>query len=318
MYQKHLRDLEDMYFRHAPPQAFRSQKSFDKLPNPPFAGAAPWQCSVYYYWWLFLREDQITRKAEPDIGLISLDFETRFEFEIRLQFGLLTEKGFLRWWIRQGRFLFCEPVQQGVKALTCIEVDYGVPPPSGERTHLFDPSIYLQVPVHQDFDKSIEEVRAFLRQAKERQRTETQDEALFPVFTKPVLTALEKTYQAMVLRNRNPEMLLADIAVSAGLAARTDNTDPATRSANASAASRALKQASYLTKWVSKGVFPVTRKSQEVRAAEFSERQLIKFDQRPFIIERGRKKLIAKSNVKSNTNLEAEATRHGLDLHAVR
>jgi hypothetical protein len=314
MYQKYLRDLEDMYFRHAPPQAFRSEKSFEKLPNPPFAGAAPWQCSVYYYWWLFLREHQINRGAEPAIGPVSPDVEAKLELEIKLRFGLLTETGFLRWWIRRGRILFCEPVQQGVRALTDHEVDAGVRLPPGEETHLFNSSIFLQIPVHQDFDKSIEEVRAFLRQAKERQRTETQDEALFPVFTKPVLTALEKTYQAMVLRNRNPEMPLADIAVSAGLAARTDNADPATRSANASAASMALKQASYLTKWVNKGVFPVTSKSQEVRAAAFSERQLIKFSQAPRIFKRGSPKL----NIKTITDLEAEAERHGLDLDAVR
>jgi hypothetical protein len=314
MYQKHLRDLEDMYFRHAPPQAFRSEKSSDKLPNPPFAGAAPWQCSVYYYWWLFLREHQIIGGAEPAIGPFSQDVEGIFELKIRSKFGLLTEIGFLRWWIHRGRILFCEPLHEGVRALTNWEVDSGLRLLPGENTHFFDPSIYLQIPVHQDFDKSIEEVRAFLRQAKQRQRTKTQDEALFPVFTKPVLTALEKTYQAMVLRNRNPEMPLADIAVSAGLAARTDNTDPATRSANASAASRALKQASYLTKWVSKGVFPVTSKSQEVRAAEFSERQLIKFGQRTNILYRGCNTL----NIRTNADLKAEAESYGLDLDAVR
>lgn len=314
MYQKYLRDLEDMYFRHAPPQAFRSEKSFEKLPNPPFAGAAPWQCSVYYYWWLFLREHQITHGAEPEIVSVSPDVEAKLELEIKSRFGLLTEAGFLRWWIARGRILFCEPIQKGVRALADRELYDGVSLPPGEKTHLSNPSIFLQIPVHQDFDKSIEEVRAFLRQAKERQRTETQDEALFPVFTKPVLTALEKTYQAMVLRNRNPEMPLADIAVSAGLAARTDNTDPATRSANASAASRALKQASYLTKWVSKGVFPVTSKSQEVRAAEFAERQLVKFKQRPSIYPRGKETI----NVKTIGDLQAEAARHGLDLDAVR
>jgi len=314
MYQKYLRDLDDMYFRHAPPQAFRSEKSVEKLPNPPFAGAAPWQCSVYYYWWLFMREHQITHEAEPEIDPDSPGDEGKLELEVKSRFGLLTEVGFLRWWISRGRILFCEPIQQGVRALSDSEVDSGVALPAGENTHLFSPNIFLQIPVHQDFDKSIEEVRAFLRQAKERQRTETQDEALFPVFTKPVLTSLEKTYQAMVLRNRSPEMSLADIAVSAGLAARTDNTDPATRSANASAASRALKQASYLTKWVSKGVFPVTSKSQEVRAAEFAERQIIKFSQRPRIFERGSTKL----NIKTIADLEAEAARHGLDLDAVR
>lgn len=314
MYQKYLRDLDDMYFRHAPPQAFRSEKSVEKLPNPPFAGAAPWQCSVYYYWWLFLRQYQVSLEVKSEIDLFSVEGGDKLALATTSRFGLLTETGFLRWWIRRGRVLFCEPVQQGVRALNYEEVNYGVPPPLGEKTHITDPSIYLQIPVHQDFDKSIEEVRAFLRQAKQLQRTETQDEALFPVFTKPVLTALEKTYQAMVLRNTDPEMPLADIAVSAGLAARTDNSDPATRSANASAASRALKQASYLTKWVSKGVFPVTSKSQEARATEFAERQHSKLSQHPEFFKRDRKRL----GVKTINDLMAEAEKHGLDLDAVR
>ena len=33
------------------------------LPPPPFPEAEPWQCSVYYYWWEYLRRSDAYRKT---------------------------------------------------------------------------------------------------------------------------------------------------------------------------------------------------------------------------------------------------------------
>jgi len=50
------------FFMHAPPfKGRRSKKTGEYLSKrlariqPPFEGAEPWQCSVYYFWWEFLR-----------------------------------------------------------------------------------------------------------------------------------------------------------------------------------------------------------------------------------------------------------------------
>ena len=34
------------------------KRSKRKLPPPPFPEAEPWQCSVYYYWWEYLRRHE--------------------------------------------------------------------------------------------------------------------------------------------------------------------------------------------------------------------------------------------------------------------
>jgi len=316
MYQKRLRNVEDVYFRYAPPQAFRNQNSLEKLPNPPFPGAAAWQCSVYYYWFLFMREFQLqTAKDEQDIiHLLKVPVS-----EVPTVFGQVTDIGFLEWWIVRGRHLFCEPIHDGVKALQHHEVENGVDLPSGKRTRsTHDPHIYLQIPVHQDFDKSIEEVRHFLKQAKRVQQQSPKfrgdETAALPVFTKPVLTALEKSYRALCWRNSDPNISLAEIAVKVGLASRADNKDTANRSANASLASRALKQAALLTEWAGRGVFPVTSNAQVPKAQDFADHisEVLsgpRRDQLQQVLHRGK----ATAN-----DLRDQAREHGLDLDAVR
>lgn len=316
MYQKRLRDVEDVYFRYAPPQAFRNQSSLEKLPNPPFPGAAPWQCSVYYYWFLFMREFQLkTTEHEREM----MEYVENPSLRIWEAFGDIKEVGFLEWWILRGRHLFCEPPGIGVRALQLHEIEGGVEVPGGKPyPALSDPNIYLRIPVHQDFEKSIEEVRTFLKQAKAAQRNNPRRKhdinALFPVFTKPVLTALEKTYQVLHLRNSDPNISLAEISVKAGLAARADNTDTANRSANASLASRALKQASLLTKWVGQGVFPVTSNAQASKSQEFADHIAEglsgrRWQQVQVAIKRGKA---------SEADLRMQAREYGLDLSAVR
>lgn len=271
MYQKHLRDQKPVYFRYAPPLAVRSDDD-DKLPNPPFAGAQPWQCSVYYYWWLFMRECHKDMDYRLHNFLWFGEEDVQPHRAVDRAFGDVSEIGFLKWWIIIGRHLFSEPIHQGVRALGWEELDSGLKGENGRGFSLSDRNIYLAIPVHQDFEKSIDEVKMFLKQAKARAPARTYDEPLFPVFTKPVLTSLEKIYQAWTLRTSHPDIPLADIAVKAGLAANSDNSDTATKAANASAASRALSQASCIIKWVEHGVFPVTSKSQEKNAALQAEK----------------------------------------------
>lgn len=313
MYQKHLRDQKPVYFRYAPPLAVRSDDD-DKLPNPPFADAKPWQCSVYYYWWLFMRE------CHKDMNYRFHNFDKFDEEEatpsspVDKAFGDVSEIGFLKWWIMTGRHLFAEPIGQGVRALGWGELDNGINREGGRGFSLSDRNIYLAIPVHQDFEKSIDEVKAFLKQAKARAPAMTYDAPLFPVFTKPVLTSLEKIYQAWTLRNSHPDTSLADIAVRAGLAANSDNSDTATKAANASAASRALSQASYVIKWVERGVFPVTSKSQEENAGIMAEKIEEKLRNADFMRD-FRRVICSDRNKKFLLEL---AEKHGFDLGAAR
>jgi len=316
MYQKRLRNTDDVYFRYAPPQAFHNQRGLEKLPNPPFAGAEPWQCSVYYYWFLFMREFQLNT---TDYDWEMIEYSETAELHVRRAFGDVTGIGFLEWWVLRGRHLFCEPPYQGVRALEFHEIESGIETRSGKPYTVFsDPNIYLQIPVHQDFEKSIEEVRKFLRQAKAAQQNSPRRKydvtALFPVFTKPVLTALEKAYRVWSIRRENADLPLAEIAVRAGLSARTDNKDTATRSANASLASRALKQSTLIIEWAGKGVFPVTASAQVKKAGEFEDIIIHgltgrRWRQVQTAIERGKQ---------TESELRQQAYEHGLDLDAIR
>lgn len=315
MYQKRLRDGEEVYFRYAPPQAFRRENSLEKLPKPPFQGAAAWQCSVYYYWFLFywevpqnINHDEPWDYSHPDIHL---------ETQVASMFDLSENIGFLEWWIVRGRHLFCEPRTIGVTALSFEEIENGIDYKSKRMGILGDPNIYLKIPVHQDFEKSIEEVRRFLRQAKQEQLRSTSRktrEALFPVFAKPVLSSLEKTYQAWKLRQDYPDMPLAEIAVRAGLATRADNSDAATRAANASAASRALKQAALTIEWVARGIFPVTSQSQ-IKDAIIQADALHDKLLHPTLKQRTFHSAYANASAE---DLRKQAAELGLDLNAVR
>ena len=92
------------------------------------------------------------------------------------------------------------------------------------------------------------------------------------------------------------------------------HTDTANKSANASAASRALNQATLLIEWVGKGIFPVTSKSQELRAADMAERQWKKLHSSNL------NKALYRSSRRQRTNadLKEQAAVHGLDLDALR
>ena len=58
MYEKQLIGRRPLYFRYAPPLTGLDDYSDDDLPKAPFPKAPPYQRSVYYYWWLFLKEHE--------------------------------------------------------------------------------------------------------------------------------------------------------------------------------------------------------------------------------------------------------------------
>jgi hypothetical protein len=56
MYAKMLFNKQLLYFRYAPPLTDLDGATDDR-PNPPFRDAPKQCCSVYYYWWAFLKEN---------------------------------------------------------------------------------------------------------------------------------------------------------------------------------------------------------------------------------------------------------------------
>ena len=183
MYGKRLFRNRVLYFIYAPPLTRLDQASRDR-PNPPYRGAPLEQCSVYYFWWAFLRENEGYWACCENGG-------TGEYSKLYADFGDVREDDFMRWWKRGARELFCEPTADGV-----IELE-GPPEDWDDDNRLF-----LSVPITGDFDRIIEEIRASLRRARiirreEYQKAKLKDDgfskARYPVHTKPVLTSLYQT-----------------------------------------------------------------------------------------------------------------------------
>ena len=84
-----------------PPPRFDDYVYQYKTPNPPFKNAEPWQCSLYYFWFEYLRRHKgykITCLANGK-GKYSTLYK---------DFGNVHQSNFIDWW-RQSFHLFQEP-----------------------------------------------------------------------------------------------------------------------------------------------------------------------------------------------------------------
>lgn len=183
MYGKRLFRNQVLYFIYAPPMTRLDQASADR-PNPPYRGAPLEQCSVYYFWWAFLRENE-GYMACCDAGGGG-EYAKVYE-----DFGDVRDDDFMGWWKRGARELFCEPPAEGVKEITELPADWQD-----------DSRLLLSVPITGDFDRTVEEIRAALRKARATRREQSLkakikdggfSRARYPVHAKPVLTSLHQT-----------------------------------------------------------------------------------------------------------------------------
>ena len=105
MYKKMLFGQRVRYFTYAPPLTNLDDISDDQLPKRPFASAKRYQRSVYYYWWLFLKENEGYIECCETGGL--------GEFAaLYADFGDVRGSDFMQWWKATGRELFCVPIEQ--------------------------------------------------------------------------------------------------------------------------------------------------------------------------------------------------------------
>jgi len=106
-------------FIHAPPVlGRRSKKTGEYLSKrlariqPPFVGAQPWQHSIYYFWWEFLRrhegyKDCCARGGAGRYKKLYADFGDVHAYETKDFWAWWTEKLGNDW--KRGEFLFAEP-----------------------------------------------------------------------------------------------------------------------------------------------------------------------------------------------------------------
>lgn len=235
-----------LFFRYAPPKPERDLSddvSAAKQPNPPYPSAPGWHCSVYYYWWRFLRLNEDFRRAvrrdKVREGTVEHDFRHALDFKFR------------DWWPRYGRYLFCEPPEQGLRLED--------PPVPAARV---DDRIVVSIPAHSDLERVLADMRPLLQPVLASKKAEAGgSRARYPVWTKPVLTSLEQHFRIIIVRREHPDLNLIQLADRVGIMAGYDDS-PDTRNKKSAVASRMVKQANFMIEQAAHGRFPVMNEKQ--------------------------------------------------------
>ncbi len=249
MVEKMLFSGKSLYFRYAPPLTDLDEISDEDLPNRPHAQAKKYERSVYFFWWAFLRENEAYIACCESGGEGSMS-------GLYAEFGDVRDTSFMDWWKSGKRLLFCEPDEAAI-------VTYLSPP----REPIGDDRVLLGIPVTGNIDRTMAELRKLLQDAfamarRQRQRENTAFEsfsrAKYPVFTKPVLTALHERLVAHRTRKEHPDASLYDIGIMTGMADRTtgERGDADHRNRVTASVSRYLREAKALIYNVGEGRFP--------------------------------------------------------------
>jgi hypothetical protein len=168
---KGIRGSGFLHFAYAWPLR-RWHKSGKQRVVPPFPEAEPWQCSVYYYWWEYLRRHEGYRDTCSRGG------EGAFA-ELYGDFGDVHGTDFWTWW-RTHNHIFAEPPVRQVRHAEPGET-------ADERT------LILSVPLDTKFALTARQFNRLVRPLlKESPRAKTQSRARYPVATKPILPALHE------------------------------------------------------------------------------------------------------------------------------
>lgn len=226
------------FFRYAPPifEVDGEDLTADVTVNPPFPEAEPWQCSVYYFWWEFLRmEESYLQDAREgkDTSPVLRDFGDPDAYG-----------GFQGWWLRVGRYLFSEPREHSIR---WADNPDDLPKSAG--------CVYISVPFRCDVEQALVELRDIIRPEMDAiKATIGQSGARYPVFTKPILTALHKRLQALKL-SRSANIKQSEIGKILNIGPQFDDVD--SKNSRSAAVSRYVREARYLVDFAVRGYFPV-------------------------------------------------------------
>lgn len=236
------------YFRHAPPILERQVDLSAypaKRPQPPYKGAKGWHCSVYYFWWAFLKESADFRSGRH-LGTDTMEGRVARDFR---EVGTMN---FPNWWLAVGRHLFSGPKGEGIR-LEAPPVDPA----------MVTNRVLLSVPFNGDMDRTLSELRSVLSAAFEEQRLNAgPSRAKYPVLLTTPLHALYRRYQVWCALRDNPDLHLHEIGLIAGLLPSGPLEDPDFRRSFASTVSRYLKEATHIIEHVGRGLFPVMNPKQ--------------------------------------------------------
>ena len=190
---KKSRANRPLFFVYAPPLKGK-RSSNRRAVEPPYKGAPVWKCSVYYYWWEYLRRHGGYRQTCESMG------KGKYT-ELYADFGNVHEGDFWGWWTEHAE-LFAEP------PIRHVSVEHSVLTNQNTLT--------MSVPLENKLSVSMKQIRRVLEpEVQEAPRKKTQSQAKYPVSTKPVLRTLHLHLLVWDAKQQNPtahDSELADIA----------------------------------------------------------------------------------------------------------
>lgn len=188
---------EQLTFQCAPPKMHPDQL-VRSAPTPPYKGAPGYKCSVYYYWWRYLKFSTDYRKTCKHDGHGTCA-------RLYKDFGNLYQTSFSEWW-QQRWHLFVEP-----PAATIVD----------NNTVFDDQADILTIKVDRSrgpeaIKRSLEALHLQIHYP-ERCNIQPRSAADYPVFARPILMTLHRQLQVYKLKTRFTHVPDAQIADWAGV-----------------------------------------------------------------------------------------------------
>ena len=184
-----------LFFIYAPPLK-GTKPSKRRAVQPPYTDAPAIHCSVYFYWWEYLRRNHSYRATCQREG-------TGRGAKLYSDFGDVHSADFWNWWKGHAE-LFAEPSPRHVT--DAIDIHSALP----------SDTLLISVPLENKASLSIKQFKRLIEPlTKARKRVVTTSRAKYPVAAKPHLPSLHQHLSVWDARTDNPKLedwQLADIA----------------------------------------------------------------------------------------------------------
>lgn len=210
-------------FTYAPPKLERGYYPY-REPKPPYVGAPDWQCSVFYYWYEYLRRHDGYAECCESGGLGEWA-------ELYEDFGNVHRGDFFSWW-HSHYSLFMEPnpaflvhkkqLREGQAISRNPFVEYVQLDLRFSETDIIRRVRHL-LRVQKErtayrFEKQLEQTGGDTSKAKQiKKRRQVISHARYKVVTRPILPTLHQHLLAWDARKQNPDASDADLFDIAGL-----------------------------------------------------------------------------------------------------
>jgi len=225
---KYAARLGTAKFRHPPPEFGNVQPAHMQDVRPPYSGAPGWQCSVYYFWYEYLRRHDGYRATCQANGVG--DYAQQFTI-----FGNVHTLDFADWW-GQYYVLFEErrPLRRLKQMPALDQQGYPIDPsklfleidltaPFTELIKQFREEVWVQKRAAEDRIERGQKARAQRRGQPIPRRPdldETKSTALYPVAARPMLFALYQHLAVWDAKQADPEADDADLFGRASVTAK--------------------------------------------------------------------------------------------------